>query len=78
MDVIVKLAYQEEEFSQIFSLNYATFVEEIPQHQINEEKALIDRFHNNNKYIIALLHGEVVGMICINDCRPFSLESKVQ
>src|SRR5438067_8809576 len=49
-----KIASGEPEFEQIFRLNYKTFVEEIPQHPPNPEKRLVDRFHHENTYLIAL------------------------
>jgi hypothetical protein len=36
-----KIAETENEFEQIFRLNYKTFVEEIPQHERNAEKRLV-------------------------------------
>ena len=44
-----KIASEEWEFDQIHKLNYRTFVEEIPQHEKNPEKSLIDEFHQDNK-----------------------------
>ncbi len=76
--MIVKKATEDWEFEQIFKLNYSTFVEEIPQHPANEEKKLKDKFHEVNEYIIAVNHNEVLGMICINDKRPFSLDKKLE
>ena len=75
--MIVKNATEEWEFEQIFKLNYSTFVEEIPQHPTNEEKKLKDKFHEVSEYVIAINQNEVLGMICINDKRPFSLDKKI-
>lgn len=75
--MIVKKATEPWEFEQIFKLNYDTFVEEIPQHPRNEEGRLRDKFHDVNNYMIAINHDEVIGMICINDRRPFSLDKKL-
>jgi predicted N-acetyltransferase YhbS len=75
--MIIKPADQETEFYQIHQLNYKTFVEEIPQHQPNDEKILIDKFHSRNKYIVALRNEQVIGMVCYNQFRPFSLDEKV-
>jgi len=76
--MIVKLATEPWEFEQIFNLNYSTFVEEIPQHQGNEERKLRDKFHDKNKYIIALENNELIGMIAFIDERPFSLDYKLE
>jgi N-acyl-L-homoserine lactone synthetase len=75
--MVIKLADQDAEFHQIHQLNYKTFVEEIPQHTPNEDKILVDKFHSKNKYIVAL-HGEqLIGMVCYNQVRPFSLDEKI-
>ncbi|WP_374056763.1 aminotransferase class V-fold PLP-dependent enzyme [Rossellomorea sp. FM04394] len=72
-----KIASESCEFQQIYSLNYQTFVEEIPQHEGNPERKLIDKFHDENTYVIAKDEGEVVGMIAVRAKRPFSLDLKL-
>ena len=72
-----KLADEAAEFEAIHRLNYNTFVEEIPQHPPNAQKALVDRFHVENTYAICLEGARVVGMIAGRCKRPFSLESKL-
>ena len=76
--MILKPATELYEFLQIHQLNYKTFVEEIPQHQQNPEKMLVDKFHNKNKYIVARKGKQVIGMVCYNSDRPFSLDTKIQ
>lgn len=73
-----KIASERDEFEQIHRLNYKTFVEEIPQHAINPEHLLIDKFHSENNYIICLSGRQVVGMAAVRDRRPFSLDSKLE
>ena len=73
-----KIATEDWEFAQIHQLNYATFVEEIPQHSANPDQALIDKFHRENTYIICLDRGKVVGMIAVRAKRPFSLDAKLK
>ena len=75
--MILKPATELYEFLQIHQLNYKTFVEEIPQHQQNSEKMLVDKFHNKNKYLIARNGSKVIGMVCYNGQRPFSLDAKI-
>ena len=75
--MILKPATELDEFLQIHELNYRTFVEEIPQHQENAARVLVDKFHNKNKYIIAKKDKDVIGMVCYNSDRPFSLEAKI-
>ncbi|WP_075980596.1 GNAT family N-acetyltransferase [Bacillus massilinigeriensis] len=71
-----KFASTKEELEQIYQLNYETFVVEIPQHEGNDQYRLIDRFDNENTYIIAKKENEVIGMICVRSNHPFSLEEK--
>ena len=52
MIVQCKVATEAWEFEQIHRLNYQTFVEEIPQHPPNPEKKLVDKFHQENTYLI--------------------------
>lgn len=73
----IKIASEPQEFEQIHRLNYQTFVEEIPQHSPNSERRLIDKYHDENTYVICLLGGQVVGMAAVRDSRPFSLDAKV-
>ncbi len=76
--VHVKIADQTHEFEQIHRLNYRTFVEEIPQHAVNAEHLLVDKFHDENTYFIALSGETVIGMLTLRSVRPFSLDSKVE
>ena len=48
-----KVATEPEELEQVHRLNYRTFVEEIPQHRANSERSLVDKFHDDNVYVIA-------------------------
>jgi ribosomal protein S18 acetylase RimI-like enzyme len=77
MSYDIKLADSDTEFEQIFALNYQTFVEEIPQHQVNEAKTLRDKFHADNSYIICKDGEKIAGMVACCDKRPFSLDAKV-
>ncbi|WP_259545735.1 aminotransferase class V-fold PLP-dependent enzyme [Heyndrickxia sp. FSL K6-6286] len=77
MSFTIKMARDKDEFDQIFDLNYETFVEEIPQHEQNDKKKLLDRFHAENQYIICKHDSEVIGMMAIRDIRPFSLDEKL-
>lgn len=75
-----KVAEHEWEFEAIHALNYKTFVEEIPQHESNREKRLVDKFHDQNTYIICVHEGrkELAGMVAYRDQRPFSLDGKLE
>jgi aspartate aminotransferase-like enzyme len=75
--LVFKIASEPWEFEQIHRLNYDTFVDEIPQHHPNPKRVLVDRFHDQNTYIVCLSGREVLGMMCVREQRPFSLEQKV-
>ena len=72
-----KIAAEPAEVEQIYQLNYETFVEEIPQHERNDSRVLVDRFDEENTYIIAKAEEKVVGMIAVRGKRPFSLDGKL-
>ncbi|PEC19009.1 aminotransferase class V-fold PLP-dependent enzyme [Bacillus cereus] len=77
MGLIYKVADQEWEFESIHKLNYKTFVEEIPQHEETKERLRIDRFHEENTYLICLDKDKLVGMVAVRGKRPFSLDYKI-
>ena len=72
-----KIATEPWEFEQIHALNYRTFVEEISQHSQNSERKLVDKFHEQNTYVICLSGQKLVGMIALRGERPFSLDAKL-
>ena len=72
-----RIADTAPEFEQVFRLNYETFVEEIPQHLPNTARRLVDRFHDENTYLVALSGDDVVGMVAMRGRRPFSLDEKI-
>jgi GNAT superfamily N-acetyltransferase len=72
-----RVASEETEFEQVFRLNYRTFVEEIPQHAPNAGRRLVDRFHTENTYLVALAEERLVGMMAVRERRPFSLDEKL-
>jgi len=74
---LFKIATSKDEAEQIHRLNYETFVEEIPQHAPNTTRRLVDRFHDDNTYLICLRGGELVGMVAVRGVRPFSLDQKL-
>lgn len=73
-----KMATEHWEFEQIHRLNYRTFVEEIPQHQPNSTGTLVDRFDEDNIYLICLRDSELIGMVTVREKRPFSLDQKLE
>jgi Acetyltransferase (GNAT) domain len=73
-----RIASQAWEFEQIHRLNYATFVEEIPQHHAHPDRFLVDKFHQQNTYITCWRGARLVGMIAARGERPFSLDGKLE
>ncbi len=73
-----KIATESWEFEQIHRLNYKAFVEEIPQYPPNPEGILVDKFHDENSYIICSLEDRVLGMVAVRERRPFSLDQKLE
>ena len=72
-----KIASEPWEFEAIHNLNYKTFVEEIPQHKKCLDRKLIDKFHDENRYLVCV-HGKILlGMIALRDRRPLSLDQKI-
>src|SRR5512136_1819292 len=76
--LVFKFADEDWEFEQIHRLNYKTFVEEIPQHQVSPSHRLVDKFHNQNTYLICLSADRLVGMLAVRGDRPFSLDQKLE
>ena len=77
MNYIYKIAEADWEFDLIYKMNYQTFVDEIPQHNKNLTKQLIDKFHSENKYFICLKNNKLMGMVAVRNQRPFSLDAKL-
>ncbi|HUF23484.1 MAG TPA: hypothetical protein VMN81_05085 [Vicinamibacterales bacterium] len=73
----VKVATEDWEFRAIHRLNHQAFAEEIPQHAPQASGRLVDRFHDDNTYCIALRGEEVIGMLAVRGTRPFSLDQKL-
>ncbi|MGH7888015.1 MAG: GNAT family N-acetyltransferase, partial [Candidatus Binatia bacterium] len=76
--VTYKIADEAWEFDAIHRLNYRTFVEEIPQHERNGERRLIDKFHRENTYLVGLRGRQLLGMVALRAKRPFSLDQKLE
>lgn len=72
-----KIAQTNEEYEAIARLNYETFVEEIPQHEPNTQRLKVDRFHEQNTYIVVYKKTELIGMVAFRDQRPFSIDEKI-
>jgi len=72
-----KAAETPDEFEQIFRLNHAVFAGELEQHPAQPSERLVDKFHNRNRYVIALKGDQVIGMISTHDKPPLSVAAKL-
>jgi len=75
--VDIRIAREAWEFEQIHALNHRTFVLEIPRYAPASADRLIDRFHDENTYVIAVRGQTLVGMLAIRGHRPFALHDRV-
>ena len=75
--LVLKRATEPWEFEQLHLLNYATFVEEIPQHGPNAERRLVDSMLDRSDCFICLDGQKLVGMVTVCGKRPFSLDRKL-
>lgn len=73
-----KIASEKSEFEQIYRLAYSTFVEEMPRYEVNPDRILVDRFDQENTYIVCKRDAQLLGMVAIRGQRPFSLDEKVE
>ena len=72
-----RMARGERELQQLHALHYRAFVEEIPQHPRNDARLHVDRFHDENVYLVAVDGDAVVGSLALRTRRPFSLDQKL-
>jgi len=70
---VFKLAETPEEFADIHRLLYRTFVLEIPRYDDPGTDHLVDKYHERNRYFVALRKGRVCGMTAVHDQPPFSV-----
>jgi aspartate aminotransferase-like enzyme len=75
--LVFKQADAPWEFEQIHRLNYRTFVEEIGQYPPDGSGLLVDRFHDQNIYCIAVRDKQMLGMVAAHDGPPFSVETRL-
>jgi hypothetical protein len=74
----VKIASEDWELEQVYSLTYRTFVEEIPQHSPNDERRLVDRLLAQSACYVCLDGRRLRGMVVVCGKRPFSLDAKIE
>jgi aspartate aminotransferase-like enzyme len=76
-DLQFKQAETAEEMEQIHRLNHRIFSEEVGQYGQRHDGRLIDKFHSRNRYFIATVDGEVVGMVSAHSGPEFSIASRL-
>ncbi|MGA8028680.1 MAG: aminotransferase class V-fold PLP-dependent enzyme [Bryobacteraceae bacterium] len=76
-ELLFKEAQSSSEFQQIHALNHRVFGEEIAQHQTHPSGLLVDRFHSENHYFIAVREGVVIGMISAHPGPEFSVTKRL-
>ena len=72
-----KQADSADEFEQIFRLNHSVFADELEQYETTESQRIVDKFHDKNRYIIALFEERVIGMVSVHAEAPFSVAEKL-
>lgn len=75
--ILFREAVSEKEFEQIHALNHRVFAEEIAQHEQDPSGLLIDRFHAQNRYFVAVRDGAVIGMISAHAGPDFSIQKRL-
>jgi len=68
-----KQAETEQEFEQIHDLLYRIFVVEIPRYADPGTGFLVDKYHEKNRYFIALRGERVCGVVAVHGEAPFSV-----
>ncbi|MGH9586617.1 MAG: N-acyl amino acid synthase FeeM domain-containing protein, partial [Acidobacteriaceae bacterium] len=72
-----KEAEGASELWQIHALNHRVFAEEIAQHHKQSSGVLIDRFHAQNRYFVAVQNKVVIGMVSVHDGPEFSITKRL-
>lgn len=70
---LFKLAETPGELADVHRLLYRTFVLEIPRYDDPGTDYLVDKFHERNRYFVAVRNGRVCGMTAVHDQPPFSV-----
>ncbi len=70
---LFKLAETPQEIADIHRLLYRTFVLEIPRYDDPGTDYLVDKYHEQNLYLVAVRRGRVCGMTAVHDQPPFSV-----
>lgn len=75
--LLFKEAESSTEWEQVHALNHRVFADEVGQHPTTSSGLLIDRFHAQSRYFVAVLDGVVVGMVSANAGPEFSIAKRL-
>jgi aspartate aminotransferase-like enzyme len=75
--LLFRQAVSSADLEQIHALNHRVFAEEIAQHRPDPSGLLIDRFHEQNHYFVAVRAGLVIGMISAHAGPEFSVKRRL-
>jgi hypothetical protein len=75
--VLFRQAASSADLAQIHALNHRVFAEEIAQHGRQASGLLVDRFHHQNRYFVAVRDDVVIGMISAHAGPEFSVERRL-
>jgi aspartate aminotransferase-like enzyme len=70
-------AISSADLEQIHALNHRVFAEEIAQHRPEPSGLLVDRFHEQNRYFVAVREDVVIGMISAHAGPEFSVKRRL-
>ena len=75
--VLFRPAQSSADLDQIHALNHRVFAEEIAQHGRHPSGLLVDRFHERNRYFVAVRDEVVIGMISAHAGPEFSVKRRL-
>jgi aspartate aminotransferase-like enzyme len=75
--LLFRQAVSSADLEQIHALNHRVFAEEIAQHGTDPSGLLVDRFHEQNHYFVAVREDVVIGMISAHAGPEFSVKRRL-
>lgn len=75
--LLFRQAVSPADLEQIHALNHRVFAEEIAQHGTHPSGLLVDRFHEQNRYFVAIREDVVIGMISAHPGPEFSVKRRL-
>lgn len=77
MSYSFRLAETGEDLLQIRRLNHRIFAAELGQHGVRTDGLLEDHFEGRSRFLLALHHNELAGMVCVHDSPPWSVAKRL-